>query len=325
MRSILGISKKPNVQTYRGFGSKSSFHVSGRVTETIPNYRRDETSSFQNIKQIFATYLAKPYVCEEITVVYNNQEYRTETDVNGFFEIIFVPKEITFSKDAEWITVQVILSSTGDIVDGEVLLEGAGNTYGIISDIDDTILVSNVSSKIKLVYNTLTKSASRRIVFNGVQQLYKSLVKGSDGVSRNPIIYVSSSHWNLYPFLTHFFTLNDLPRGPLQLKKFLSIRALIKQRKNHNHKKAAIEKVIETYPALTFVLLGDSGEQDVTIYTKIAKKYPGKIKAILIREVKSSKKHTTYLVQNTDSSIPIYSSKNSSQLLEYARSKKLVM
>jgi len=323
---MFGISKKPHLETYRGFGSKSAFYVLGRVTETIPEYNRSETvSSLQNVKQIVTSYIAKPYKDEEVIVSYNDQDYSVATDSNGFFEITFTPQEVVLQDDAEWIEVSVKLVSTGQEVVTPVLIEGSGNTYGIISDIDDTILVSNVSSKLRLVYNTLTKNAFKRSVFEGVRDLYEALLKGSDGVSTNPIFYVSSSHWNLYHFLSHFFALNELPKGPLLLRTYLSIRTTYKNRKNHDHKKVAIKKVIETYPTLQFVLVGDSGEQDIAIYSEIALEYPNKIKAILIRNISRKGEAVIEQLDESDVAVRVYSANSSADLLAYVKDKGLVV
>jgi phosphatidate phosphatase APP1 len=51
------------------------------------------------------------------------------------------------------------------------------------------------------------------------------------------------------------------------------------------HKLHWIRTLLETYPSLPFILIGDSGEADPEIYLKATQSYPGRIAAIYIRDV----------------------------------------
>jgi len=255
-------------------------------------------------------------------VTYNNQTYTGLTNKDGSFTIIVTPAELVIPDESEWITVQVTLVATGEILPAEVLVEGRGNTYGIISDIDDTILVSNVSKTSRLLYTTITKNAFRRTIFAGTADLYNALVKGSDGESSNPIMYISSSHWNLYFFLKELFMKNNVPKGPLVLQNYISLFTTVKNRNNHAHKKSAIETMLATYPTLPFILVGDDGEHDVAIYTAVATQFPGRITAILIRKGNYSDKNN---IEHIVPGIKIYSAHTSKELLLYAKQEGLII
>jgi phosphatidate phosphatase APP1 len=98
----------------------------------------------------------------------------------------------------------------------------------------------------------------------------------------NPLFYVSKSPWNLYAPLVEFLDHQGLPAGPLVLRDF-------GLRMKKNHKTEAIEAILGTYPGLPFVLIGDSGEQDPEIYADIARRFPGRVRAIYIRSVSRRK------------------------------------
>jgi phosphatidate phosphatase APP1 len=156
---------------------------------------------------------------------------------------------------------------------GRVLVPSPRARFGVVSDIDDTVLWSNVGNKLKMVLALALSDARTRKPFPGVAALYRALHAGV-----NPLFYVSKSPWNLYPPLVEFLELQGLPPGPLVLRDF-------GLRMNRNHKTQAIEEILRTYPPLKFVLLGDSGENDPEIYADIVRRFPERVRVIYIRSV----------------------------------------
>ena len=62
------------------------------------------------------------------------------------------------------------------------------------------------------------------------------------------------------------------------------------QARSHEHKLGPIRRILETYPALSFVLLGDSGQQDPELYLRVLREHPGRICAIYIRDVSATRR-----------------------------------
>jgi phosphatidate phosphatase APP1 len=114
-----------------------------------------------------------------------------------------------------------------------------------------------------------------------VAAFYEALQRGADGREHNPIFYVSSSPWNIYDVLEDFLDVHGVPPGPLFLKDW-SLGVLGKHR---DHKLGIIRSLLETYPELPFVLIGDSGEEDPEIYRQAVREHPGRVRAIYIRDV----------------------------------------
>ncbi|MEM1218664.1 MAG: App1 family protein, partial [Bacteroidota bacterium] len=99
---------------------------------------------------------------------------------------------------------------------------------------------------------------------------------------------VSNSPWNLFDFLKEFLKLHKYPLGPLLLRDLGTPNQRIFTREPH-HKTAVIRKILETYPQLKFLLIGDSGERDPHIYSQIREEFPGRILGTYIREIKGGK------------------------------------
>jgi len=152
---------------------------------------------------------------------------------------------------------------------------------GVISDIDDTVVVSNVINKARLLLTVALLNERTRVPFEGVASFYRALQGGISGSEDNPIFYVSKSPWNLYTLLVEFFEIHGIPQGPLFLRDF----GINQSSPEDDHKRSRIESILNTYPDLPFVLIGDSGEQDPEIYRDLVKAFPDRIRAIYIRSV----------------------------------------
>ena len=127
--------------------------------------------------------------------------------------------------------------------------------FGIISDIDDTILQSDVTEPMKLFYNTVFQTPENRKPTPGTQEFYQTLHRGFNN-DQNPFFYISNSPWTLYRRLCTFIQHKQFPLGPILLRN-LTLAEL----QNSMHKKTTITRILEDFPHLPFVLIGDSGRK----------------------------------------------------------------
>jgi phosphatidate phosphatase APP1 len=168
------------------------------------------------------------------------------------------------------------------ITSAPILLPPSSAAFGVISDMDDTVLQSRVTNFLRAARLLLLENARTRLPFPGVAAFYRALVAGSDGGAGNPIFYVSSSPWNIYDVIADFLEAQEIPAGPLLLRDW-DLRGM--GGRHHRHKSQHIAEILETYPELPFVLVGDSGQEDPEIYSAIVREHPGRILAIYIRDV----------------------------------------
>ena len=159
---------------------------------------------------------------------------------------------------------------------------------GLISDIDDTVLHTGVTSVWTTLRLTFFGNAQTRQRLPGVAELYRQIVatadpKGPAGTC--PAFYVSSSPWNLHGLLRGFFAANRLPAGPLLLQDYGVDAVKLVTDLSHTHKLDAARKIVDDFPKRRFVLMGDSGQRDASLYATLAEERPGRIAAVLIRDV----------------------------------------
>src|SRR5690554_6109286 len=187
------------------------------------------------------------------------------------------------------------MTRSGNVFKGEIVIPSETAKFGVISDIDDTILHTGLTSRFKwrVVKNTIFKRAEKRIPLEGAADFYTQLHNGKTGSDCNPIFYVSHGPWNLYGYLELFLGTHNFPKGPILLRDFGNPLTKIFQRqekKEKPEKQREILNILKTYPKLSFILIGDSGEHDPDIYIEIAEAHPERILAIYMRSVNHRKR-----------------------------------
>ncbi|MDW5287404.1 App1 family protein [Formosa sp. PL04] len=278
---------------FQSYGSSSHFYLRGRALE-------DETIDLEQkglFKLLINTY--KRFESDEIKDVElnlrlpNDKVLKVKTDSHGYFkseETLQNLNELTNNEG--WLQ---IIASYSDVnikreitnanrFPAEILIPSQTASFGVISDIDDTIIHTGVASILKwrVFINTFFKGAFKRIPLEGAAAFYHMLHRGISGTNANPIFYVSHSPWNLYRYLKFFLKANDFPKGPILLRSMNTI--FMKKKANEKpQKQKEIINILKMYPELNFILIGDSGEHDADIYIEIAELYPKRILAIYLR------------------------------------------
>lgn len=278
------------IATYRSFATRHGAVVRGRVLEASTLERSlPEDRRLRNFRRMLRRFNSREVPDAKVRAHLGDSTTDGCTDSEGYFEL-FVPRPETAPGSREWQSVQVqvvehpMRGFAPVHADAEILIPAPDIEFAVISDIDDTVLQSHVTQKLKMIWVTLSGSPFTRMPFEGTTELYAALSAGASGHAKNPVFYVSKSPWNLYDFLIDFMDHHRLPRGPLLLRDIG-----LHEAPPLDHKTAAVQRLLETYPNLRFVLIGDSGERDPDIYLATAARYPGRVAAIYIRNLGESR------------------------------------
>lgn len=287
----MGFLRPPKILPYSGFGNSKKLQLRGRVIEDKGIAKpQEEDSIWQNMVAMYKRYTSESIPHVRIKAKFQGLEKEITTDENGYFSVEFHPPQ-AIKSNSLWQDVDLELIDK--VVKNQQLVKATGKVlvpketlqFGVISDVDDTILVSKATDFKKKIRLMLLKNAHTRLPFKGVSAFYCALRKGSTGEEDNPIFYVSSSSWKLYDLLIDFCQAKNIPLGPFLLRnsrldqfKFLSSIHRV-------HKMEKIENIIATYKDLKFILIGDSGQKDTEIYHQVVKDFPGRVLAIYIRHV----------------------------------------
>jgi phosphatidate phosphatase APP1 len=276
------------VVPYMSYGTADCLTLRGRVLKD-EGFRPPEAahSGLRNLVELYKRLGSDEVPGARLRASFEGIAQAIMTDDSGYFHAPLRPPQ---ALAGGWHTVRLTLEDPApragqpSQADARVLVPPAGARFGIISDIDDTVLWSNVTSKLRMLKMLATSNAHTRKPFKGVTAFYRALHDGVEGNAGNPLFYVSSSPWHLYTPLVDFLESQSLPAGPLLLKE-LGVRSLFGAGSHMDHKLAHIRQILETYPQLPFVLIGDSGQQDPEIYREVVLRYPQRIRAIYIRSV----------------------------------------
>lgn len=277
------------ISPYLGYGNAARLYLSGRVLEDEDFIPLDEVDSpLENLLNMFKRFESDEVGGARLLARFQGVEQVGTTDPDGYFQFELAGPQP--AGESEWYQVQLELPDYLDqngqpvMATGQVLVPPASARFGVISDIDDTIVWSNAVNKLQMLLIILLRNERTRVPFKGVAGFYQALRQGAGGSEQNPIFYVSSSPWNLYNLLLEFMTIHQIPVGPILLRDYGG-RLLFSAGDHHAHKLSKIEPLLQLYPDLPFILIGDSGQQDPEIYREIVQKYPGRIRVIYIRSV----------------------------------------
>ncbi|MDF7640349.1 DUF2183 domain-containing protein [Bifidobacterium sp. ESL0784] len=169
-------------------------------------------------------------------------------------------------------------------VTSELFVVPPGAKVGVITDVDDTIMVTHAPSPMKAAYNLLLLNPKKRSTVPGMSALFTRL---ADMMPDAPFFYLSTSPWNVESSIRHFIAEQGYPAGPLLLRD-LDPRPKTFVPSGVEHKLQFAEQLMEDFPDMKFILIGDDGQKDPVTYATIARRHPGRVLAIAIRELSPS-------------------------------------
>jgi phosphatidate phosphatase APP1 len=292
LRKKFGTEGVPQIVPYIGFANDERAWLHGRVLTNPPlDLPSADDNWWDNLQQTYRRLESDEVVGAEIEIDFNGQTHSVTTDEEGYFhlESAWIPQP---SSTTSWLQVPMRIVNSDAILPaasttiGRLLAPPATANLGVISDIDDTVMFTGVTDLTTMIRLTFLHNARTRKPLAGVDKLFQALKYGSglNHSRQNPIFYISSSPWNLFDLLEHFFELNNIPEGPILLRDLgFDANKFIKE--GHEHKLEKARRVLKAYPDLPFVLFGDSGEDDAQLYAQAAAEFPDQIKAIFIRDV----------------------------------------
>lgn len=281
---------KLDLKLYRGYVNDGELVVFGHLFESwAPDKFSIEKRGIKHAHAILHKFRIKPLKNFKVRLKFKDLDVTTKTQEDGYFRFT-IPYNAALEPGWHDYEISCKMYEVGMIEKGELLKPYPGK-LGIISDIDDTFLISHSNTFFKKLYVMLSKNINKRKVYDDVVKHYSRLSQaGQDSKeATNSFFFVSSSEWNLYDFIDEFAKLHGLPKAVIKLKKIKTgLRDFVSSgRGNHDHKFIKIKDIISFYPHLKYVLMGDDSQHDPYLYERICKVFPMNIKAVYIRQTTS--------------------------------------
>ncbi|KGQ19581.1 DUF2384 domain containing protein [Lysobacter dokdonensis DS-58] len=309
-----------HIAAYRGFADAQGVELLGRVLAQKPLGGPGEHDDWwDNLLNTYRRFDTDEVPRVPLAATFRGMRQETVTDHEGYYAASFVPTAP--ATDTLWAQARIALQDdTLDTVQPVLqVLPNAG--FGIISDIDDTILQSSITDWKIAAQLTFLGNARTRKPLLGVAKLYAALQSGT-----NPLFYVSSSPWNLYDLLDDFLELNAIPPGPIFLRDIGTDTGKFIKTPGHGHKLERARTLIARNPQLRWILLGDSGQADAELYSEAAQEFGERIAAIYIRDVDPETDSPldigvdAYIEKVAGTKVPMLRAKDSVAIAEHAAS-----
>ncbi|MEP6843093.1 MAG: phosphatase domain-containing protein [Pseudolysinimonas sp.] len=264
----------PTVIPFTGYGTAGWVRVLGRVVLSRPGTPpSDRLTSLRG----WRSFLSIPVADASVEVTVGGERGMIRSDRGGVLDAV-IPAKIATGWTA------ITLGIAGDEVDAPVFVVGDDVVVGIVSDVDDTVMVTALPRPLLAAWNTFVLDEHARRPVAGMAVLYNRLRQAHPG---SPVIYLSTGAWNVVPTLTRFLDRNVYPRGALLLTDWGPTHDRW-FRNGPEHKASNLERLAREFPAVSWLLIGDDGQHDERIYGDFAAKYPQNVTAVAIRRLTPS-------------------------------------
>ncbi|MGZ4601313.1 App1 family protein [Oryzihumus sp.] len=272
--------------TYTGYGSTDFVRVIarvvlGRIGDDRPGSADVDASDgelrrAEEVRRGWRAFLTAPTMDVPVTVRVNGRSVTTRTDRGGYIDARVPDPGLAPGWHEATIEAEGAEPATASV---QVI--GSEVTFGLVSDIDDTVMVTALPRPMIAAWNTFVRHEQARRVVPGMASMYRALLDESPG---SPIFYLSTGAWNTAPTLTRFLERCGYPAGPLLLTDWGPTNTGW-FRSGQEHKRAALRRLAREFPQIRWILIGDDGQHDPRIYGDFASERPERVEAIAIREL----------------------------------------
>lgn len=306
-RVLRGRGWSNRVISHIGYGSTTFVRVLARVVLT--RRQDDESSDPEDAtaalgpapdERGWRAFVTAPAAGVSVSVAIGDRVVYGRTDRGGHVDFVAHDHGL----EPGW--QQVVIRAAGtDPVPADVFIVADDVEFGIVSDIDDTVITTMLPRPMLAAWNTFVRRGRSRRAVPGMAPLFRSLLAANPGA---PIVYVSTGAWNAAPTLTRFLVEAGYPVGPLLLTDWGPTNTGW-FRSGQQHKRESLGRLARDFPKISWLLFGDDGQHDPELYADFARMHPDKVEAVCIRELTPTEQVLSHPIGRVDSLIGSYVSR----------------
>jgi len=262
----------PTIVPFPGYGGDGWLRVLGRVVLVKPGRRApDRYTSIRG----WRSFTSIPVRDAEIRVRAGDVERVIHADRGGVVDV-----RVEASLAPGWGTTLLTLEGA-DAIEAPVFVVGDDVGFGLLSDVDDTVMVTALPHPLLAAWNSFVLNEHARRPVPGMSVLYDRLTAAHPGI---PVVYLSTGAWNIVPTLNRFLSRHLYPRGTFLLTDWgPTLDRWF--RSGQEHKKASLARLAVEFPHVRWLLVGDNGQHDEERYREFAAAHPASVAAVAIREL----------------------------------------
>jgi phosphatidate phosphatase APP1 len=271
--------------SHTGYGSQDFVRVLGRVLlsrqTTSPAVKAHggnlrELSEAAGEQRGWRAFVTAGAMNVPVRIVVGDQTTDTVSDRSGYIDTV-IPQP---GLNPGWHAV-TIEAEGAKAAQAPVLVIDRAARFGIVSDIDDTVISTSLPRPLIAAWNTFVRQETARHVVPGMAPLFRTLMEQHPGA---PTFYLSTGAWNTAPTLTRFLKRHGYPAGPMLMTDWGPTNTGW-FRSGQEHKTGSLHRLAREFPQIRWLLVGDDGQHDPRIYGDFARDRPDVVDAIAIREL----------------------------------------
>ncbi|MGC5169999.1 App1 family protein [Micromonospora sp. DT81.3] len=261
------------IAPFPGYGGPGWVRVVGRALIVRPP-KKTETGEYASVRG-WRSFIGIPVAFAQVSISVGGQRFEIVADRGGVLDT-----RIEAHLEPGWQTLTLSVEG-GEPVEARVFVVGPDVTFGVISDVDDTVMVTALPRPFIAAWNSFVVDEHARLPVPGMAVLLERLVRTHDGA---PMVYLSTGAWNIAPTLTRFLSRHLFPPGSILLTDWGPTHDRW-FRSGMEHKLSNLRRLAQEFPRVRWLLIGDDGQKDEQIYTQFAKEFPDSVVGVAIRRL----------------------------------------
>jgi phosphatidate phosphatase APP1 len=272
-RRARGRGLAPAVTPFPGYGGADWIRVLGRVL-IAPPARRTASGEYASIRG-WRSFVAVPVGYAQVTVDVDGVRHDVTADRGGVIDAV-----LPASLAPGWQTLTMSVEG-GAPIETRVFVVGADVRFGLVSDVDDTVMVTALPRPLLAAWNSFVVDEHARQPVPGMSVLLGRLTRDNPG---SPVVYLSTGAWNVAPTLLRFFRRHLFPPGAVLLTDWGPTHDRW-FRSGKVHKLTNLRRLAQEFPHIRWLLVGDDGQHDDEIYTTFTREHPDNVVAVALRRL----------------------------------------
>ena len=272
---------RPRVLAYTGYGTQDWVRVLARVVLAPPGTRRHHLTARRGWRRFFT---APCSAGVPVTIDVGGRRHEVHSARGGYVDVVLPASLPAGTAKAE------VGIAGGSACEALLSIVGPGTRTGIVSDIDDTVMITALPRPLLAFWNTFMRVETARTPVPGMAELYRRLLAQDPNT---PVIYLSTGPWNIAPALDAFLERNGFPPGPLLLTDWGPTPDAW-FRSGQEHKRTQLRRLMRELPDLGWILVGDDGQHDPALYAEVVAAFPGRVRTVAIRQLSALEQVLTH-------------------------------
>jgi phosphatidate phosphatase APP1 len=261
----------PTVVPYVGYGGAGWARVLARVVLAPPGSPVENVEDRRGWRRFFTPWAGGV----PVRLVVGSRTHEAVSRADGYLDL-----RVDHDLEPGWRTATLQVGDAAP-VDAPLRIVGPQTRLGLLSDIDDTVIVTMLPRPLVAFRNAFLVRESARRPVPGMAELYREILDAHEDVF---VVYLSTGAWNIAAPLTRFLARHGYPPGPLLLTDWGPTQTGW-FRSGQAHKRTELRRLVEELPELSWLLVGDDGQHDPSLYAEAAAASPDRVVAVAIRQL----------------------------------------